>query len=126
MRLKLLNSSNMFWIKSRKFSQVSFLFSALLIFGCTSEVKDEVEVQTKSNELTEEELMIRQVENSLGITAAEKYDIQIEYKYINAVTFQDALILLNRADNAFQRAKIMTQKGFLKIRGIPHRIIIFL
>src|SRR5690554_1065015 len=90
MRLKLLNSSSMFWIKSRKLSQISFLFSALLIFGCTSEVKDEVEVQTKSNELTEEELMIRQVENSLGITAAEKYDIQIEYKYINADTLQDA------------------------------------
>lgn len=115
----------MFWIKSRKLSQVCFLFSALLIFGCTSEVKDEVEVQTKSNELTEEELMIRQVENSLGITAAEKYDIQIEYKYINADTLQDALILVNRAEHAFQRAKNNDTERFFENTGYtaPHNHI---
>lgn len=112
----------MCWTESRRITQFFVFLSLVLLSACSSEEKNKEGVESEALILTEEEQIIRQVENKLGITAAEKYDIQILYKYINPDTLQDALILVNRKDHAFQRAKTNNSERFFENTGFtaPH------
>lgn len=122
MKLKLLNLSNMFWIKSRLIPSLLCFTLLSLILGCSSEESKGDDEVVEKIALSEEEQIIRQVENKLGISAAEEYDIQILYKHINPDTLQDALILVNRKAHAFQRAKNNNTERFFEKTGYtaPH------
>src|SRR5690554_6843190 len=122
MKLKLLNLSNMFWIKSRLIPSLLCFTLLSLILGCSSEESKGDDEVVEKIALSEEEQIIRQVENKLGISAAEEYDIQILYKHINPDTLQDALILVNRKAHAFQRAKNNNTERFFEKTGFtaPH------
>ncbi|HLV43084.1 MAG TPA: hypothetical protein VKY37_12450 [Brumimicrobium sp.] len=112
----------MFWTKSKRIIQIYFFISLFLFSACSSEKENQEIDKEEKAVLTEEEQIIRQVENKLGISAAEEYDIQILYKFINPDTLQDALILVNRKDHAFQRAKINNSERFFENTGYtaPH------
>src|SRR5690554_4636713 len=111
----------MFW-KKFNFKNSTFLFSIVLISSaCSNEQtgpeivveKESVEVET----LTGEEKIIRQVENILDINAAENYDIQIQYKYIDPDTLKDALILVNRKEFGHEKAKSTNTERFFESTG---------
>lgn len=123
MRRKSLNSLNMFWIE---FKHIKLLFITtffLFTVACSSEEKKSENVKNdnsqvrENNSLTEEEKIIRQVENKLDISAAENYDFQIEYQHINRDTLKDALILVNRKDYAFKQAKSNDTEKFFESTG---------
>ena len=111
----------MFWTKF-KHNNLLFIFSIFLITSsCTSvESVDDNELNKEKIELetlTDEEKIIRQVENILDISAAENYDIEIQYQYIDPDTLKDALILVNRGEFGHQKAKRTNTERFFKTTG---------
>ena len=111
----------MFWkeYKCFKFALLSSVF--LFLTACSVEEKEDVIHSQQENEkkksLTEEEQIIRQVESKLSISAVEDYDIQIKYKHIDEDTLRDALILVNRKEFAFQKAKNTNTERFFENTG---------
>lgn len=121
MRRKSLNSLNMFWTEF-KHNKLLFIFSIFFISSaCSSEEKksdNEINTEVKGVEtLTDEEKTISQVESTLGISATENYDIQIEYKHIDQDTLLDALILVNRKEFGHQKAKNTETERFFESTG---------
>jgi hypothetical protein len=110
----------MYWTEFKHINLV-FLFLTLLILTACSEQKsadkaiDNEKIQEES--LSEEEKIIRQVESKLDITAAEKYDIQIQYRLIDPDTLKDALILVNRKEFGYQKAKNTETERFFESTG---------
>ncbi|HZH85805.1 MAG TPA: hypothetical protein VFD77_00715 [Brumimicrobium sp.] len=112
----------MFWTKFRVTPVFVIIFFLVLFVGCSSEELEKQDEIAEKITLSEEEQVVRQVEANLGITAAEEYDIQIIYKYINPDTLRDALILVNRKSHAFKRAKNNDTESFFEKTGYtaPH------
>lgn len=99
-----------------------FILSATLVLslltacqGENTSVKTE-EKETKSK-LTFEEQAKRAVEADLKINASEDYDIQIHMAYIDRDTIEDAVILVNRKQWAFDRIKKNKNENFAKRIG---------
>jgi hypothetical protein len=111
----------MFWTKFKR-KNLYFLFSIILFSAACSSGNSEndnklASEKTEEESLTEEEKIIRQVENILEITAAENYDIQIQYKHIDPDTLKDALILVNRKEYGHQKAKNNNTERFFEKTG---------
>lgn len=102
----------MFWIR---FS-ISFVLMGAWV-GCSPEEENLQTPASQEEVISEEQKIIRQIENKLGISAAETYDIQILYKHIDPDTLKDALILVNREDHAFQRVKQSNSETFFEKTG---------
>ncbi|WP_107037739.1 hypothetical protein [Brumimicrobium mesophilum] len=111
----------MSWTKFRlnKIALISIVF--LTFTSCNNnEGSTDIKESVKKKEVetfTEEEKIIRQVESVLGISATETYDIDIQYKFIDQDTLKDALILVNRREFAFQKAKNTDTERFFKETG---------
>lgn len=109
----------MYWIK---FKLLNLILALFILSSCSENRKEtgfgnKLKDDTETSNLTNEEAIIRQVENRLSISASEKYDIQIEYKYINPDTLMDALILVNRKDYAYTKAKNTNTERFFESTG---------
>lgn len=112
----------MFWTEFKHIKISYILISILFLASCNNEEKfsksEERSDSTQETEtLTKEEQIIRQVESLLSISATETYDIQIEYKHIDQDTLLDALILVNRKEFAFQKAKNTNTERFFEQTG---------
>lgn len=114
----------MFWteFKNHKLSLILIIF--LFFTSCSDDRKftDDV-VKTDSKEedsnqnLSEKEQIIRQVESVLSIPATEDYDIQILYKHLDEDTLRDAIVLVNRKEFAFDKAKNTNTERFFGETG---------
>lgn len=110
----------MYWIDFKKyFGIVGLLF---LMFSCsfneTTDEKPVVEVEgyDYAKEMSESYIK-RQIESNLQISAAEDYDVEITYTYINPDTIKDALILVNRKDYALTHVKNSSTERFFEKTG---------
>lgn len=109
----------MYWTKFKHIKLLFFFIGTFFISACSNEIeetKDPLENEIKET-LSEEEQIILQVESILSINAEENYDIQIEYKYINEDTLRDVLVLVNRKEFAFQKAKSTNTERFFQNTG---------
>lgn len=84
-----------------------YSFVLLTLFSCgdnVSETREENQEEVKEN-LTIEELAIRQVESQLSIPANENYKIEIHKGQFDQDGIQDAVILVNREEFAHNEAR---------------------
>lgn len=97
-----------------------FLIAGFIVSCADNEEKTAVknkEEKSAENPLSEKEQIIRQVENSLSIDATEDYTIEIIPKHIDSDTIEDALILVNRKEFAFKKAKRTNTESFFESTG---------
>lgn len=109
----------MYWIDS-KVKFLLFLCGFALFFSCeTPNPNKEKKEDKESNmdSLTDEELIIRQVETNLDIPATENYDIEIMYDFLNPDTLKDAIILVNRREYAYKSARSKGKESFFNEIG---------
>ncbi|PHR46610.1 MAG: hypothetical protein COA32_10730 [Fluviicola sp.] len=108
----------MYLKKSNFFFPLVFLILALFHTSCKSEVSEsKISKKEKETNLSFEERAKRAVEAELKINASEKYNIQIHKAKIDRDTLEDAIILVNRKQWAFERAKKNDNYDFLKRIG---------
>lgn len=89
-----------------------------LLAGCNDEGNGVTNKKNKQkSSLTFEEKAKRAVEADLKINASENYDIQIHKSYIDRDTLEDAVILVNRKQWAFERIKKNKNEKFAKKIG---------
>ncbi|HLW39819.1 MAG TPA: hypothetical protein VKX31_05470 [Brumimicrobium sp.] len=109
----------MYWTEFKKTGILAL--SILLLISCTENAGTEQEHTEKEEKqevsITKEQRIARMVENELNIPATEEYDIQILYRHINTDTLEDALILVNRKDHAFQHVKSNNNERFFEKTG---------
>lgn len=123
MKLKSQNLLSMFWTEFKNYKIPFILLGFLFFSSCNEEsnTSKSVEVEEKTDDSTklesEKEQIIRQVEGALSIPATEKYDIQIQYEFINEDTLRDAVILVNRKEFAFEKAKNTNTERFFEETG---------
>jgi hypothetical protein len=104
--------------KFKLFLSLSILLFSLLINACKNESKEaENEIKEHKSSLTFEERAKRAVEADLKINASEKYDLQIHKKYLDRDTLEDAVILVNRKQWAFERTEKNDNFDFAKKLG---------
>lgn len=105
----------------KKFNSLSILSISFVLFflsACADESDQVVKIEkVKKPQLTFEERAKRAVEADLKINATEKYDIQIHKSYIDRDTLEDAVILVNRKQWAFDRIKKNNNEDFAKKTG---------
>lgn len=107
----------MYWnVYSMKNLFILILTTALL-FGCNTASEEGGKKKESKPKLSFEESIARKVELSLGINAAEEYDLKIVKEYINPDTLKDALILVNRKQWAHERAKRNDNEAFMESTG---------
>ncbi|PWH86829.1 hypothetical protein [Brumimicrobium oceani] len=111
----------MFWTKFKLKNSIYLCSIFFIASACSGDDLTEnnvvKQVETAKETLSEEEKIIRQVENILDINAAENYDIQIQYKHIDPDTLKDALILVNRKEFGHQKAKNTNTERFFESTG---------
>lgn len=97
---------------------LSYCCALFLLLASCSDVDDNQEGNTQPGASLDFKAKIkRQVESSLGIEATEDYTIEINNAYINPDTLEDALILVNRKEWAFKRAKKNNNEAFFNKMG---------
>jgi len=109
----------MYLKKFKPLLAISILFFSLLLNACKNESKEtkEEEKKEQKSSLTFKERAKRAVEAKLKINASEKYDIQIHKEYIDRDTLEDAVILVNREQWAFERTEKNGNYDFAKKVG---------
>lgn len=107
------------YLKKYKFLlSLSILLFSLLLTACKNENnKVEKSKKEKKSSLTFEERAKRAIEADLKINASEEYDLQIHKAYIDRDTLEDAVILVNRKQWAFERAEKNENLNFAKKIG---------
>lgn len=98
---------------------VTIVLPILSLFTACADEGDTMNKTSDKQEssLTFEEKAKRAVEADLKINASEKYDIQIHKAYIDRDTIEDAVILVNRKQWAFERIKKNKNEKFAKKIG---------
>lgn len=101
----------------------------LIISGCKEEndsqqvnktvstLKPETKTNSKTDTISFRGKVKRYVENKLKINAAENYDLQIVWDYIDRDTIKDAVILVNRKEFALNEIKRKGREKFFKYLG---------
>lgn len=106
------------------------LLVGILFFSCehaTEEEQANNEQEAAKKEVISvfqpnfEDFVRRKVEAELGISAAEKYDLQIHQAHLDKDTITDAVILINRKQFALEKAKREDKEKFLENTGYTGR-----
>ncbi len=88
------------------------LFPAFVNIACGNNSNEDAEAKELPDEkLSLEELARRKVMISLDILGTENFNMKIEKAHLNTDDFEDAIILVNRKENAL---KIAQEKGIVK------------
>lgn len=104
--------------KSKLNLSIVVLLLAFVLPGCKNGNEDSKSKEDKKkSRITFEERAKRAVEADLKINASEKYDIQIHKAHIDRDTLEDAVILVNRKQWAFERAEKNDNVNFSKKVG---------
>jgi hypothetical protein len=97
---------------------LSIPFVLSLLAACNGESPPIIiKENDKKSKLTFKEQAKHAVEADLKINASENYDIQIHKSYIDRDTLEDAVILVNRKQWAFERIKKNKNESFAKKIG---------
>ena len=83
----------------------SFIIAGVLFSSCTSTEKEEIETPQEEKEMSLEELAKRHVESDLQIPSTEKYSMRIYKENLDGDAKEDAIITVNRLENAFKTAE---------------------
>lgn len=105
--------------------QITFIFLALIVFGCEPDSKTEKQDQTDTvdqitPQLTLEERAHQHVRQNLNMSANEKYTLKIYYEHLNNDSILDAVITVNRLDHAMnvsQKNKTLPKDAALDFWG---------
>jgi hypothetical protein len=106
------------------------LLVVILFFSCESALEEELinnERETSKKEIMSvfqpnfEAFVRRKVEAELGISAVEKYDLQIHLAHLDKDTITDAVILINRKQFALDKAQKESKEKFLENTGYTAR-----
>ena len=111
----------MYWKKFRLLTVFIFFVFGFTFTGCNTNEETGFNNQVKPVEIADtisfKKKMERLIETKLDIPATEDYSIQIKRKHINPDTTSDALILINRMDYAYKRAKSNSTENFFNNTG---------